>query len=491
MPARQSFHNFSVPWVHNGAMVRRTGSFTFWEGLAFCIGMIAVQLASELIIQWGSYFYAPPPDSGRTAFVSIGMVGAMFVAGRVFDIVIDPVIGAWSDNARNRGSGWRGRLLSGRRRPFLFWGSLLTMATGIAFWFPPDPSITPRNFLYGTTLLCIHWAFYTLCYVPFHALAPEVATGDADRIRLGRWIAIGMTLGVVVANVLPGMLFTVLDPNAAPRPGSDTTLASPAGFQRVAVLFSLVATACFLVPAFVVREGESANEEKPGAGEMAKDIRDTFRNRDFLRFFAVTVLFNIGYLAGQRVIPYWAVVGLGGTEATVTELLIPFVLTCLATSAILPAWSNRFAPRRLLGWGLALLGCTLPLLHPIGQMGAGSGIKIIAAQILMAVVGVAQGMLYVVPLPILGQIIDTDRERSARRREAVYNGVYAVAWKAGAILSIVLSTQTMEWLGNSKESPLGVLVVGPIGGIFAWAAFALNAVGGNSAARQEPAARKA
>ncbi len=453
-------------------MARRRASFTGWEGLAFCIGMIGVQLASELIIQWGSYFYAPPPGAGRAALVSIGLVGAMFVAGRVFDIVVDPLIGAWSDNTGANPSKRRGGFLAGRRRPFLFWGALLSTVTGIAFWYPPDSSETVRNFLYGTVLLCFHWMFYTLCYVPFHALAPEVARSDDDRLRLGRWIAVGMTLGVVVANVLPGALVTALDP--APPPNAGTALASQAGFQRVAILFSIAALFCFLFPAFAIRERHGQAVEAMSRGDALRDIRAIFRDRAFVRFFVITVLFNIGYLAGQRVIPYWAVVGLGGTEATVTELLIPFVATCLLTSAVLPSWAGRRNPRSLLAASLGILGCALPMLHGVGAMPGGIATKVLAGQVLMGVVGVAQGMLYVLPLPILGQIIDRDTQATGRRREAVYNGVYAVAWKAGAVLSIVLSTQTMDWLGNSKESPLGVLVVGPIGGAFAWAAFALN-----------------
>lgn len=441
----------------------RGRSFTALEGLAFCVGMIGVQLSSELIIQWGSYFYSPPADARRLTYVSIGLVGIMFIVGRVFDILVDPLVGAWSDNTGPEPTRWRLLPISGRRRPFLFWGAVLTTVTGIAFWYPPDPGQTLRNFWYGTVLTCVHWGFYTLCYVPFHALAPEVARSEADRMGLGRWIAVGMTLGVVLANVLPGVLVTALAPSPA----------SPVGFQRVAVLFSVATLACFLFTTFAVRERHRAASRGPSLRDAARDVGDVLRNREFLWFFAITVLFNIGYLAGQRVIPYWAVVGLGGTEATVTELLLPFVATCLLTAAFLPTLARRLSLKTMLVVSLLILALGLPLLHPIGILRVSSGAKIAAGQALMAVVGVAQGMLYVLLTPLLGAIVDHDARRSGRRREAVYNGVYAISWKAGAILSVAVSTQTMHLLGNSKESPLGVLVVGPIGGAFALAALAL------------------
>lgn len=447
-----------------------TAAFSRREGLAFCIGMIAVQLSSELIIQWGSYFYAPPADSGRLAYVSIGLVGLLFIVGRFFDILVDPLVGAWSDNTSQRPTRWRWLPLAGRRRPFLFWGGLLSTLTGIGFWFPPEAGESLRNFWFGTVVMCLHWGFYTLCYVPLHALAPEIARTDGDRLRLGRWIAVGMTLGVVLANVLPGVLVEAMDGSggASGRPGA----ASPAGFQRVAVLFAVVSLACWWFVAFGVRERTAVG----GAMSLPMAVRDVvevWRNREFGWFFGITLVLNAGFLAGQRVIPYWAVVGLGGTEATVTELLLPFVATCLATAGVLPALGSRVTARTMLLASLVVLAVSLPLLHPIAVWDVSSRVRIVAAQGLMAVAGVAQGMLYVVATPLLGRIIDGDAASGGRRREAVFNGVYAVSWKAGAILSVVLSTQTMGWLGNSVESPLGVLVVGPIGGILALVALVL------------------
>lgn len=435
--------------------------------------MIGVQLSSELMIQWGSYFYSPPSDAGRVVYVSIALVGVMFIAGRVFDIAVDPLIGVWSDNTRPRPSWRRIVPVSGRRRPFIFWGAILMTASGIAFWYPPDAAETRVNFWYGTILMCVHWGFYTLCYVPLHALAPEVASAEQDRVRLGRWIAVGMTFGVIVANVLPGVLVTALDPALASADGAAPAVASPVGFQRVAIIFSVATLACFLFTVFAVRERYTA--EAPGSKlhEAVREMTDAMRNRVFLLFFTITVLFNIGYLAGQRVIPYWAVIGLGGNEATVTALLLPFVVTCLLTAAVMPMVSRRLSLKTMLIISVLIIGVGLPLLYPIGEMNASTETKVLAGQALMGLVGVAQGMLYVLLTPILGEIIDDDARRSGRRREAVYNGIYAISWKAGAILSVFLSTQTMSLLGNSKESPLGVFIVGPLGGAFAFAAFAL------------------
>ena len=68
---------------------------------------------------------------------------------------------------------------------------------------------------------------------------------------------------------------------------------------------------------------------------------------------------------------------------------------------------------------------------------------------------------------ILGEVIDLDETRTGRRREAVFGGLHGVSVKAGQALSILVATQLMSLLGNSFEEPLGVFIIGPVGGLFA------------------------
>jgi Na+/melibiose symporter-like transporter len=106
--------------------------FTHLEGFAFLLAMIAVQISSELFAQWGTYFYSPSVNTGRTIYVGIGLVFIIFFAGRVFDVITDPLIGLWSDRTKPQ-PGRRFPRIRGRRRPFIFWGSICLTFTAIAF----------------------------------------------------------------------------------------------------------------------------------------------------------------------------------------------------------------------------------------------------------------------------------------------------------------------------------------------------------------------
>ena len=108
--------------------------FTRLEGFAFLLAVIGIQLSSELLAQWGTYFYSPTLGTGRIVYVAIGLVAIIFVTGCVFDAVTDPLVGMWSDKTAEKRVRWRVALIQGRRRPFIFWGSLGMTLTSILFW---------------------------------------------------------------------------------------------------------------------------------------------------------------------------------------------------------------------------------------------------------------------------------------------------------------------------------------------------------------------
>ncbi len=451
---------------------RASKEFTWYEGLAFCLSAIGVQLSSEFLSQFGHYFYSPTVGGGRTIYIALGLILPMFVVGRFFDAVTDPLVGVWSDETRTNPSRRRIFPIRGRRRPFIFWGSILMTFTGIFFWYPPIPETSFFNFVYGSTMLCLHFAFFTITVVPLLAMAPEVARSQQARIKLGVWIAVGMILGLALAAAISGTLIDLLDPARHASTGiGDEPAFSAVGYQRTAIFFSLIALATFQMVVWVVREREpERGARKPATLRGAyRDIFEVFQNRVFLRYIAAIFLFSLGYLATQRVLPNWVEVGLGGDESTVTLMLLPFI-----GSALLMA----FAGMPLLGkvmpvkWQLALsfvfIGTGLPLMYPIAVLPFEPHTRLVMGAILFGYCGLGQGMQYVLLTPMVGEIIDLDEKTSGRRREGSYNGVNAMAIKGGQALSIAFSNVCMSTFGNSVSNPTGILLVGPMAGVFAF-----------------------
>ncbi len=448
------------------------------EGIALFLACIGIQINSEVLAQWGFYFYSPNAGTGQTIYVAVGLAGTIFILGLLTDAASDPVVGLWSDRVRTRPSRWRIVPIRGRRRPFIFWGSVGLLFTGIAFWYPPVNGTSVANFIYASVIICFHSAvFFTMVAIPFNALAPEIARSDETRVRLGNWIAAGMIVGLAVAVVLPGVLIEVLDPVkqqvVAASAGEDARpVASPAGYQRMAVVFTLVSFVLFQFMVWTVKERYDSDKVLKPAPSL-KVLREAISNTLFLRYASVFFLFNIGFLGVQRVLPHWVRIGMNGTPKMVSVLMAPFIVMALVALTFMPALSRRMSVKWMFFTSLTIMSIGLPFMYPIAVADVSTGTKIAMAMILFSCCGVGQGMLYVLLTPLLGQIIDRDEAKTGERREAAYQALHGLNWKASQALAVFVAAQSMSLLGNSADRPLGVFILGPLAGLFGWIGMAI------------------
>ncbi len=615
--------------------------YTWIEGLAICLGMIAVQLSTQVISQWGTYFYSPSLGTGRTVYVAVSLAGMIFIVGTIWDSITDPLIGMWSDKTRTRPGWLRVFPISGRRRPFIFWGSLFMVFTSVLYWYPPVQGESTANFVYGCVLLCLHWTVFTITVVPLTSLGPEIARSEEARVSLGIWTAVGMIVGLAMAIVLPGEMITRLDPERvessialnAPESGLDDGLAqairailpedmkeptalsaslppmprgfedamrvtqsegavsvlftgplfealdeayhepavsaalpealqgsfefihlpdalavvfpdgpldhkaetglraalglalgskaleriviehdaastrfslsdglvrqlnaqylgtlaqgavppalgeqlritrtegtfSAAGYQRVALIFALIAFVLYQVPVWLVRERYDSEQRKEAPVSWLRGMRDAARNYPFVVYCFSYFLFTLGFLAAQNALPYFAELGLGGDEGTVTILMIPFILTCIVFFVVVPPLTKRLHTKYMTFLAFLIITTGLPWMYVIAKSDLAPGPKMFFGALLFGYCGIAQSIIYVMMTPMLGECIDYDELRSGQRREALYNGLHGLATKMAIAFAILLSTQSMSRLGNSVENPVGVFLVGPFAALF-------------------------
>ena len=104
-----------------------TKKLTLGRTLAYSSASAGLNIMGITVGTWLLYFYAPPADSGRTAYLPITLVGVLMTVSSLWDAVIDPFIGHWSDTLRGR---W------GRRRPFLIFAAPVAAVALLLIWLP-------------------------------------------------------------------------------------------------------------------------------------------------------------------------------------------------------------------------------------------------------------------------------------------------------------------------------------------------------------------
>jgi Na+/melibiose symporter-like transporter len=95
---------------------------------------------------------------------------------RAFDVIVDPMIGAWSDNTTSR---------HGRRRPFIAVGAPL-VALASLFLFSPPATLGPTG---ATVWFVVFFTLYLMVplALPHHSLGPELTLDYHERWVMNEW----------------------------------------------------------------------------------------------------------------------------------------------------------------------------------------------------------------------------------------------------------------------------------------------------------------
>lgn len=107
--------------------------------------------------------------------VSPAVVSTALAISRGWDAITDPLVGSISDNSKNP---------KGRRKPFLFWGSILTGLFFPIVWLAPKSMDESAIFVYLMIVFPLFYTFYSLMSVPYESLGMELTPNYKERTSI-------------------------------------------------------------------------------------------------------------------------------------------------------------------------------------------------------------------------------------------------------------------------------------------------------------------
>ncbi len=197
-----------------------------------------------------------------------GLVAIIFIVGRSWDFINDPIIGHLSDRTRTR---W------GRRRPFLLFGAIPFGLSFILLWLSPNLSQTGLVIYYSVAYI-IYELLATTVYMPYFALTPELTDDYDERTKLTSFRMMFNIIGSLTAYVLPLLII-----------GNDWTLATKQGVTIMAMVAAVIAATPILGVFFGTREKKEYQTEVPP--KFLPSLKAAFKNRPFV-FGALIYLFT-------------------------------------------------------------------------------------------------------------------------------------------------------------------------------------------------------
>lgn len=368
--------------------------------------------------------------------VSPAAVGTLLALSRVWDAFTDPFVGHWSDRVRSR---W------GRRKPFIFLGSILTGLFFSTMWlFPRGLSAGEYLGYYATTSLLFYLAL-TVFSVPWYAMGYELAGTYDERTRL---MAFPSAIGPI-GQILVGWLywFTQLDCFTDTIEG---VRYAGAGAGLLLLLFGLM-------PVLLVRERTlpppppATHTPRPKGPGFFAGVKAASRNVPFVRLTVAFTLIIVGMSMvgglGFYVHTYYLFDGdtktagaLGGWHETlrlVCSILIMPLITRLSVrfgkKEIFLA-ATIWAIFRMIGlWFL------LTPAHPWLVLVNG------------ALAGVDNAAIFMLCHAMIADVCDYDELTHGARREGLFGALYGWFFKTGIALAFGVSGYVLTAIGFNRD----------------------------------------
>jgi GPH family glycoside/pentoside/hexuronide:cation symporter len=357
--------------------------------------------------------------------VSAGMLSWVFLIGRIWDAITDPVMGHVSDRTRTR---W------GRRRPYFLVAAFPLWLVFYLIWSPSPVLGRGGTYLHLMVCYLVLYTFWTVFSIPYLSLGMELTPVYHERTRLfagrqGFYLA-GTAIGMLAPPIFAGML------------GDKYS-----GYSLMAAVFGGLGVVLILIAFAQVRERPqlSAHATFP----FFRGLRVTLRNRAFVVLLTVYLFSLVG---GSFIAPLSLYIAKYVIKA---EWAMQWVMLAYLAGSLLsiPVWlrlSARIGKKKTWSAALALATVSYAITYTYHE---GTWIRWI---VLAVVVGAAAGCTLTLGPAIQADVIDSDELETGRRREGAFVGIWSFSDKAAVGLAVFVGLQGLEAIGyrpNVDQTP--------------------------------------
>lgn len=394
-------------------------SLSFWQLL--CYGVLTTPLAMGglALVIFIPTFYAVDMGLGLAA------VGAVFVFGRIFDVITDPLVGHFSDQTKSKFDA---------RIPWMLIGlPFFCLATWFLLMPPEGAGLIFLVFVSGAYFL-----FYTIVDVPYSSIGLEISPHVHERSMLASSKAVFQVIGAITAASIPFVLAL--------------SVSSSLGvIAKSMVVLCLIGFVLFIL--FMPKVERQVTAPKIGFVQSIKFILKHRVFRYLLGSFFIIQSAN-ALTAGLMLLYVTHVIGS-------PELVGAFLgLLFLATALFLPVWvilSRKFSKKT--AWMTSIIFCSIGLVSAV-FLGEGS---VIGFAIFSVILGASFGCDAIMPTSMLADVVSETEKDGQNRYGATYLAVKNAVSKLTFVVPMglafpVLDLMEFEEKGQNGDTQILTLV---------------------------------
>ena len=402
------------------------------EKIAYGVGDLGNNVAYGAL---GFYFVFFLTD---VAGLSPFWAGNIFMIVRMWNAVLDMVVGGVSDHTKTR---------HGRRRPYLLYGAL---PLGVAF------ALLWQVFFVGEVSMIVFYIFagvlfstmYSLVAIPYNALLPELSQDYNERTSISGFKMAFSFVGSLLSAMGVTLIVDTIYPGKVMYRQS---------YPVMGWLLGAVVAVCILLCFVGTKERVQPTLQKPEP--MLKSLRSLLRLKEYRLVLGVFIFNMVGFDIIMALYIYFMKYALQiSDDVSYLFMMIPLVLAVIAT----PLWvwvSDKLGKKK--AYIISAIYFVVPLLIclflPAGNIPLIIGI--------IALIGVGISASQTLTFSILPDVVEVDELKNGVRREGTIYGTTMFLYKLASAVLVALTTAMLGVFGY-LESAGGEVVTQPASAIF-------------------------
>lgn len=377
--------------------------------LSFGVGTVGVSIMLNAVT---SYY---PAFLSTVLGQSPEVAGYLMMASKLYDAVVDVLIGTWSDATRSR---W------GRRRPFLLAGALCSAVAFFMLFAPPVLSQTAL-ILYMIAAQMLYSTAYSLFNVPYMAMPAELTHGYHERTRLLSFRTVFVSIGQLLAMAGTAAIIK--------QGGGNASAYAMMGLVMALVIGGAMTATALGTPAIHGPLVAGHSSHHPERAKIWPQLKLMTRNRPYMLLLGAKVFQFLAFASiGSTALLYMLnVLGVGYSGQiwlAITQNVV--------SAASMPLWVRL--GKRLGKRNTYLVGVVLFCAAALSWLLAHKGIDTTGLLWRGVISGAGSGALILMSVSMLSDTMAYDRALTGQSREGLMSSTVAVIEKASFALGVAL-----------------------------------------------------
>lgn len=350
--------------------------------------------------------------------------GVALLIPRLWDVLIDPLIGAVSDRTRTR---------MGRRRPFLLIAAFTFGPLFAMIFHVPDNADSVEKIVYVTVLYLLASTAYSLLDVPYSAMAAEFTQDYRERTNLTGYKMVAARAGIVLSVTVGPLVFT-----------SQSSLAD--GFALLGVISGTFIVVTTFV-AFVTTRSAPRIENVVPRFSIRDEWSAIRHNQPFRVLWIVFLLQNLAIGVSSTTLIYLITFVMKADAKVVGPLVAIGAVVALLVTPVWVLVARRLGKRGSYYAGMGITAVmSLPALFIPPEW-----YLVLFAVLLVAGVGDAANQLF--PNSMVPDTVEVDQLRTGVRREGAIFGAWSFCRKLGMAAGAFLVSIGLSVFGFASAAP--------------------------------------